>query len=136
MHGTTSGTPKCSYCRSKDRPLFRVAEVHKRSARMLSGRARNANVASLRCVAEPYHGEDIGGYLGSYFYIRELKYSMTEGLMPSGSLWLNDHTQEIFEVYGEELEPQKLLLVGRQHLKLLHSRFPRLERTISSPAIY
>ena len=136
MHGTSSGTPRCSYCRSKDRPIYHVAELGIREARMLSGKARNANVASLRCVAEPYHGEEIGGYLGSYFYAKELKHSMSEGVMPSGSLWLNDHTQEIFEIYGEELGPQELLLVGHGQLKLLHNRFPRLERTINSPAIY
>ena len=103
---------------------------------MLGGGARNAGVPSLRCVAEPRHGGEQGGYLGSYFYFKEMSYSVGEGLMPSGSLWLNDHTQEIFEVYGEELRPQKLLLVGRRQLKLLHSRYPRLERAISSPAVY
>jgi hypothetical protein len=119
-----------------ERPIFHVAALGKREARILGGGARNANAPSLRCVAEPYHFGEQGGYLGSYFYLTEFRYSISEGLMPSGSLWLNDHTQEIFEVYGEELEPQELLLVGRQQLKLLHSRYPRLERAISSPALY
>lgn len=140
MHGTSIGEPRCSKCWGlktiSSKPIFHIPALGKRAARMLNGGARNAGVPSLRCVAEPYHEGEEGGYLGSYFYLREFKHSINEGLMPSGSLWLNDHTQEVFEVYGEELKPQELLLVSRRQLKLLHSRFPRLERAIISPALY
>jgi hypothetical protein len=109
-----------------------VPKIDPKVVRLLAGKPRNRHVPSLRCVAEPRQG----GYLGSYFFVMEFKRSMSEGLMPSGSLWLNDHTQEVFQVCGADLEPQKLVLVGPDQLKLLESRFPRLKRAISSPALY
>ncbi len=135
MRGSMIGEPRCDECFDKnlDRRLIflQPPKPSPREIRILKGEPRNAWLPSLRCLAEP-HPE---GYLGSYFFLREFERSMSEGVMPSGSLWINDHTNEVFEVYGEDLEPQELLLVSPRQLRLLHSRFPRLERALSNPAV-
>ncbi len=136
MSGSILNEPRCDRCYGLNcksaKPIFFIPKIDPKAKRLLEGHPRNRHVPSLRCVAEP-HQE---GYLGSYFFVKEFARSMSEGLMPSGSLWLNDHTQEVFEVYGADLEPQELLLVGPDQLKLPESRFPRLKRAISSPALY
>lgn len=64
------------------------------------------------------------------------KESLERGLMPSGSLWVNDHTQTVGEVLGETGFPQEFLTVGSKRLKKLEARFPRLRRAISNAQLY
>jgi hypothetical protein len=135
MRGSLIGEPRCDKCfeeKLDKKLIFLLPErPPPRETRILKGRPRNAWLPSLRCLAEPRPE----GYLGSYFFLRDFERSMIDGVMPSGSLWINDHTNEVFEVYGEDLKPQELLLVSPRQLKLLHSRYPRLERALSSPAV-
>jgi len=87
-------------------------------------------VVSLRCVADPANA-----YLGSHFYRVELNKSLLDGVMPSGSLWLNDHDRKVYEVLGEIGKMQELFVVSEKRLKLMESRFPRLRRAISNPMV-
>ena len=96
----------------------------------MAGETRNDSIPSLRCVADP---DDC--YLGSYFYEAELKANLKVGVMPSGSLWLNDHDRKVYEVYGMEGEEQQLLAVSPVRLKRMEMRFPRLNRALTSAGV-
>ena len=87
---------------------------------------RNANAPSVRCVADPSNV-----FLGRYFFQKEFERSVKNAIMPSGSLWINDHTFKVLEVNGVEGEDQELLPVGEKRLKLLETRFPQLGRELS-----
>jgi hypothetical protein len=77
----------------------------------------------MKCVADPSKA-----FTGRFFYLREFERSIEKGVLPSGSLWLNDHSEKVFEVLGVEGERQQMVIVGRKRLKLLGSRFPMMKR--------
>jgi len=55
--------------------------------------------------------------------------------MPAGSIWINDHTHEILEVVNMASGKQVLKIVGKNRLRHLYSRFPRLRRAIKNPGV-
>lgn len=103
---------------------------HTESTSKSNGKPRREHIASYRCVADPDRH-----FLGRYFFAGEFDASLTDGVMPTGSLWLNDHSLEVFEVDGEVGEHQQLVRVGEKRLRLLEARFPRLRRALSNPQV-
>lgn len=99
-------------------------------SRLINGEPRSRNIPSLRCVADPDNC-----YLGSYFYEAEMRNNLSVGVMPSGSLWINDRDHRIYEVYGVQEETQKLMPVTSDRIKGMEKRFPRLRRAISNPGV-
>ena len=98
--------------------------------RLINGEARRDHIASFRCVADP---ED--NFLGRYFYQGEFDASLEEGVMPTGSVWLNDHNHDVFEVKGDVGEAQRLAKVDPSRLKMLELQYPRLRRALSNPLV-
>lgn len=137
---STQRLPFCKSCLKEHRQghgIFiddqakQIAAKRWLEARLLNGEPRSNSIASLRCVADPDES-----YLGSYFYEAEMRNNLTMGVMPSGSLWINDHDNQVYEVLGSIGEKQNLLPVSSWRLKKLEARFPRLKRALSSPAVY
>jgi hypothetical protein len=102
-----------------------------REKRILNGQPRRADHPSFRCVADPQEG-----FLGSFFFGGIMDKNIEAGVMPSGSLWVNDHDSKVYEVMGALGEPQELLPVGKERIKLLEARFPRLRRALCNPGVY
>ncbi|NGX46523.1 MAG: hypothetical protein K940chlam2_01715 [Chlamydiae bacterium] len=129
---------KCVSCLDRDAELFfhsykdhlESDRLNEQKNKLEKGTPRNKKVVSLRCVADPANA-----YLGSYFYRVELTKSLLDGVMPSGSLWLNDHDRRVYEVLGEIGKIQELYIVSKKRLKLMEARFPRLRRAISNPTV-
>lgn len=129
---------KCVSCLERDDSLFyhthrdhlEADRLSEQKEKLDNATPRNKKVISLRCVADPD-----STYLGSYFYRVELTKSLLDGVMPSGSLWLNDHDRRVYEVLGEIGKMQELFVVSEKRLKLMESRFPRLRRAISNPMV-
>ena len=101
-----------------------------REKRIMAGAPFSQKYACYRCVADPSQC-----YLGSYMSETQMTYGTKMGVYPSGSLWLNDHTSEVFEVLGIVGEHQDFLIVGSRRLKLMESRFPRLRRALCNPGV-
>ena len=104
----------------------RGVRLQKKPFSLPTDRMRNANAPTVRCIADPTNT-----FTGRYFFKKEFERSVKNAVMPSGSLWLNDHTLGVIEVHGIEGEAQKIIPVGLKRLKLLGSRFPKLERELS-----
>ena len=129
---------RCISCLERDDSIFyhthndhiEADRLKEQKEKLDSGVHRNKKVVSLRCVADP---DD--SYLGSQFYRVELTKSLLDGVMPSGSLWLNDKDSRVYEVLGEIGKLQELFVVSERRLKLMESRFPRLRRAISNPTV-
>ncbi len=107
-----------------------AADRRKKLAKMASGEARHNNWPTYRCVADP---ENI--FLGSMFFEKQFMPSIEEGHLTTGSLWLNDHEQRVYEVLGVEGDHQELAPVSDRRLTLMEMRFPRLKRALSNPAV-
>lgn len=129
---------KCVACLHRTDTLFfhghrdhiEADRLNEQKNKFNNGIPRNKKVVSLRCVADPANA-----YLGSYFYRVELAKSLLDGVIPSGSLWLNDHDKRVYEVLGEIGKIQELFIVSERRLRLMESRFPRLRRAISNPMV-
>lgn len=100
----------------------------KREQELMAGRPLHKNYASYRCVADP---DD--HFLGSYFSKSSMRFSVN--CMPTGSLWLNDHTMEISEIKENGDETKDLIIIDDKRIKELEDRFPRLRRAICNPAV-
>jgi len=108
----------------------RESNKRKRELELLNGAPLSKRYPSYRCVADPTEC-----FLGSYMTETQMDEGRETGVYPSGSLWLNDHTQEVFEVLGLVGEHQDFLIVGPKRLRLMESRFPRLRRALCNPAV-
>lgn len=133
MAKATERMPFCKSCRSDFKGRIGREDGLRLAmqARLVNGESRNKIFPSLRCVADPDNC-----YLGSYFYEVELKKNLDTGVMPSGSLWLNDHDKKIYEIWGSVGEKQQLLVVDPRRIRGLEARFPRLRKALSSPTVY
>lgn len=106
------------------------AYKRERLARMASGEARHNTWPTYRCVADP---ENV--FLGSMFFEKQFMPSVEEGHWTTGSLWLNDHEQKVYEILGVEGDRQELTPVSDERLALMKMRFPRLKRALSNPTV-
>jgi len=106
----------------------REAAKRKREKELLEGRPLHKNYAYYRCVADP---DD--HFLGSYFSKSWMKVSINS--MPTGSLWLNDHTNEVSEIKENGDESKELVIINDDRIAELEKYFPRLRRAISNPAV-
>jgi len=123
---------RCFSCRDAINDLMDEppSGLTKYQTKLVNGGPRRDHIASYRCVADPANQ-----FLGRYFYQGEFEENLNEGIMPTGSVWLNDHSNDVFEVGGPEGELQQLLKVGPKRLKRLETRFPRLRRALSNPLV-